>query len=174
MVEPSDRQVAALGRRDDWRAAGGGPWIAATYYRDQRGGGAFTDDGWFRTGDVATIDAEGYIRIVDRTKDLREVRRRVDLLGGAGERAHGPPEGAGGRGDRRPARALGGAPSGLRGREPGETVTEEELLAHLAPHLAKWRLPDHVAFIDEVPKTSVGKFYKRTLRDKFAGYRLPE
>ena len=58
--------------------------------------------------------------------------------------------------------------------EPGETLTSEELRAHLEPLVARWWLPDAVELIDEVPKTSVGKFSKRTLRDKFAGYELPD
>jgi fatty-acyl-CoA synthase len=55
----------------------------------------------------------------------------------------------------------------------GETVTKEEILAFLAPKLAKWQIPDDVVFIDQVPKTSVGKFSKKTLRDRFADYQLP-
>jgi fatty-acyl-CoA synthase len=58
--------------------------------------------------------------------------------------------------------------------EPGETLTAEEVRAHLEPLVPRWWLPDAVEFIDEVPKTSVGKFSKRTLREKFAGYRLPD
>jgi len=57
--------------------------------------------------------------------------------------------------------------------EPGETMTAEEVLAYLAPKLAKWQVPDAVVFIDEVPKTSVGKFSKKTLRERFADYQLP-
>jgi fatty-acyl-CoA synthase len=56
----------------------------------------------------------------------------------------------------------------------GETVTKEEILAFLAPKLAKWQLPDDVVFIDQVPKTSVGKFSKKTLRDRFAEHKLPD
>jgi acyl-CoA synthetase (AMP-forming)/AMP-acid ligase II len=58
--------------------------------------------------------------------------------------------------------------------EPGETLTFEELRAHLEPLVARWWLPDALELIDEVPKTSVGKFSKRTLREKFAGYKLPD
>jgi len=57
---------------------------------------------------------------------------------------------------------------------PGETLTAEEVRAHLRPHVPGWWVPDAVEFIDEVPKTSVGKFSKRTLRERFAGYRLPD
>jgi fatty-acyl-CoA synthase len=58
--------------------------------------------------------------------------------------------------------------------EPGQTLTEQEVLEHLEPLVARWWLPDAVEFIDEVPKTSVGKFSKRSLRERFADYRLPE
>ena len=57
---------------------------------------------------------------------------------------------------------------------PGETLTAEEVRAHLVPLVPKWWLPDAVEFIDEVPKTSVGKFSKRTLRERFAGYQLAD
>ena len=73
-----------------------------------------------------------------------------------------------------PARAVGGAAAGLRGGRAGRDAHREELRAHLEPLVAHWWLPDAVEFIDEVPKTSVGKFSKRTLREKFAGYKLPE
>jgi fatty-acyl-CoA synthase len=56
--------------------------------------------------------------------------------------------------------------------KPGETLTAEEVIAHLEPRVAKWWLPDAVEFIDEVPKTSVGKFSKKTLREKFGGYQV--
>ncbi|ODT95928.1 MAG: hypothetical protein ABS81_31285 [Pseudonocardia sp. SCN 72-86] len=56
--------------------------------------------------------------------------------------------------------------------KPGQSVTKDELVAFLEPRVAKWWLPDAVEVIDEVPKTSVGKFSKKTLRDKFSGYRI--
>ena len=67
----SDRSSRAVGRRDAAASCRSpGPWIARTYYNDDRSPESFTDDGWLRTGDVATVDAEGYIRLVDRTKDV--------------------------------------------------------------------------------------------------------
>jgi fatty-acyl-CoA synthase len=57
--------------------------------------------------------------------------------------------------------------------KPGEELTREDVLEHLAGRLTKWQIPDDVVFLDEIPKTSVGKFSKKTLRDKFAGYVLP-
>jgi fatty-acyl-CoA synthase len=150
-----------------------GPWIAASYYNDERAGESFTADGWLRTGDVATIDSEGYIRLVDRTKDLiksggewiSSVEIENELM------AH--PQIA-------EAAVIGVASAKWSERplacvvlQPGETLTKEEILDFLAPRVAKWQLPDDVVFIDEVPKTSVGKFSKKTLRDRFAEMQLP-
>jgi fatty-acyl-CoA synthase len=150
-----------------------GPWIAREYYNDPRSGDSFTKDGWLRTGDVATIDEHGYIRLVDRTKDLiksggewiSSVELENEIM------AH--PAVA-------EAAVIGVAHERWQERplacvvvRPGQTLTKDELLAFLTPRVAKWWLPDDVAFIDEVPKTSVGKFSKKTLREQFADYRLP-
>jgi len=145
-----------------------GPWVARTYYNDDRAPESFTDDGWLKTGDVATADPEGYIRLVDRTKDLiksggewissveleNEIMAHPDVVEAAvigvastkwGERAMAcvvPVEGA--------------------------ELTADEVLKWLEDRVVKWWLPDRVEFIEEVPKTSVGKFSKKTLRDRFA------
>jgi fatty-acyl-CoA synthase len=58
--------------------------------------------------------------------------------------------------------------------KPGETLTKEDVIGHLVPRLAKWQLPDDVVFIPEVPKTSVGKFSKKTLREQFENHKLPD
>ena len=109
-----------MGRRGSRRAAGRGPWIASTYYNDERSAESFTDDGWLRTGDVATIDAEGYIRLVDRTKDLiksggewiSSVELENELM------AH--PEDRRGGGDRRAPPEVVRAAAGLRRRRQRE------------------------------------------------------
>jgi fatty-acyl-CoA synthase len=148
-----------------------GPWVAATYYDDPRAGESFTPDGWLRTGDVATIDPWGYVQLVDRTKDLiksggewiSSVEIENELM------AHPKIEEA----------AVIGVPDDRWGERPlacvvvkaGETLTKEEVIDHLRPRLAKWQVPDDVAFIDEVPKTSVGKFSKKDLRARFADRR---
>jgi fatty-acyl-CoA synthase len=150
-----------------------GPWIAATYYDDERASESFTDDGWLRTGDVAVVTPEGYIRLVDRTKDMiksgGEWISSVDLENAI----MGHPKVA-------EAAVIGvdhprwfERPLACVVVKPGEELTKEEVLAFLEGRVAKWWLPDDVAFIDEVPKTSVGKFSKKDLRDKFAGYELP-
>jgi fatty-acyl-CoA synthase len=150
-----------------------GPWIAATYYNDERAGESFTADGWLRTGDVATIDEVGRVRLVDRTKDLiksgGEWISSVDVENEL--MAHPKIKEA----------AVIGVPHPRWAERPlacivpkdGETVTKEDVIEFLTSRLAKWQLPDDVVFIDEVPKTSVGKFSKKTLRDRFADYRLP-
>lgn len=150
-----------------------GPWIAATYYDDERAGESFTDDGWLKTGDVAVVDSRGRVRLVDRTKDLiksggewiSSVEIENELM------AHPKIAEA----------AVIGVPHPRWSERPlacvvpaaGEEITKDEVLDYLAPKLAKWQLPDDVVFIDEVPKTSVGKFSKKTLRERFAEYVLP-
>jgi fatty-acyl-CoA synthase len=146
-----------------------GPWVAASYYNDPAGAVSFTDDGWLRTGDVATMDARGRIKLVDRTKDLiksggewiSSVELENELMGHPQIREA----------------AVIGIPDEKWSERPlacvvleeGAELTEGQVLEFLAPKIAKWQLPDHVVFIEEVPKTSVGKFSKKTLRDRFAG-----
>jgi fatty-acyl-CoA synthase len=152
-----------------------GPWVAGSYYDDPQRNQAF-QDGWFRTGDVATIDAEGYIQIMDRTKDLiksgGEWISSVDLENAimaypkVAEAAviavfHS-------KWQERPLACI--APVS----QHRETITKEEILDFLAARVPKWWLPDEILFIDAVPKTSVGKFNKRALRERFKDYRLPE
>jgi len=150
-----------------------GPWIAADYYNDSRSRESFTADGWLRTGDVATIDPSGRLRLVDRTKDLiksggewiSSVEIENELM------AHPKIREA----------AVIGVPHVKWSERPlacvvleqGESMTPQEVLDFLAPKVAKWQLPDAVEFIAEVPKTSVGKFSKKTLREQFADYVLP-
>jgi fatty-acyl-CoA synthase len=150
-----------------------GPWVAATYYDDERAGESFAPDGWLRTGDVATVDADGYIRLVDRTKDLiksggewiSSVELENELMGHPKIREAaviGVPHP---RWSERPLACVV--------LEPGASMTAEEVIDYLVPRVAKWQLPDDVVFIDEVPKTSVGKFSKKTLREQFADHELP-
>jgi acyl-CoA synthetase (AMP-forming)/AMP-acid ligase II len=149
-----------------------GPWIAAGYYR-----GAtpeqFTPDGWLRTGDVAAVDPYGNIRLVDRTKDLiksgGEWVSSVDLENQL--MAHPAVAEAAVIGVHHPKWQE--RPLACVVLKPGQDVTKEDILAFLAPRVAKWWLPDDVVFIDEVPKTSVGKFSKKDLRSRFADYELP-
>ncbi|CAN5566188.1 long-chain fatty acid--CoA ligase [soil metagenome] len=150
-----------------------GPWIAASYYDDDRSAESFTDDGWLRTGDVATVDSEAYIRLVDRTKDvvksggewISSVELENEIM------AHPKVAEAAVIGVTHPK--WGERPLACVVVAAGEELTRDEVLAFLDGKVAKWWLPDDVVFIDEVPKTSVGKFSKRTLRDRFADHQLP-
>ena len=145
-----------------------GPWVAAGYYNDDRETESFTDDGWLRTGDVATITREGYIRLVDRTKDLvksggewiSSVELENEIM------AHPKVKEAAVIGIR--DEKWGERPLACVVVRDGETLTRDEVLEFLDGRVAKWWLPDDVVFIDEVPKTSVGKFSKKTLRERFA------
>jgi fatty-acyl-CoA synthase len=152
-----------------------GPWVISGYYNDERGAEAF-QDGWFRTGDVATIDEEGYLQIVDRTKDLvksgGEWISTVDLenaimahpkvLEAAVIAVPHP------RWQERPLACVVPRPDHKGSLSPGE------ILEFLSSRVAKWQLPDEVIFIESVPKTSVGKFDKKVLREQFKEYKLPD
>jgi fatty-acyl-CoA synthase len=150
-----------------------GPWVASDYYRDERSDESFTADGWLRTGDVATIDPNGYVFLVDRTKDLvksggewiSSVELENEIM------AHPAVKEA----------AVIGVPHPKWAERPlacvvvhdTMTLTCEQLLDFLEPRVAKWWLPDDVVFLEEIPKTSVGKFSKKTLRDRFGNHTLP-
>jgi fatty-acyl-CoA synthase len=145
-----------------------GNWIAADYYDDERSRESFTDDGWLRTGDVAIVDGRGRIRLVDRTKDLiksggewiSSVELENELM------AHPKIAEAAVIGVSH--ERWGEAPLACVVKVAGEDLTEDEVLAFLEGKIAKWQMPKGVVWIDEVPKTSVGKFSKKTLRDDFA------
>ena len=150
-----------------------GSWIAASYYHDERAGDSFTADGWLRTGDVASVDERGRIRLVDRTKDLiksggewiSSVELENELM------AH--PQIAEAAVIGLPHERWGERPLACVVPAPGAELSKDDVMAHLTDKVAKWQLPQDVVFIDEVPKTSVGKFSKKTLRDRFADYELP-
>ncbi|MHB8464616.1 MAG: long-chain fatty acid--CoA ligase [Acidimicrobiales bacterium] len=151
-----------------------GPWVAREYYRlEGSTDSPSTPDGWLRTGDVAAIDAEGYIRLVDRTKDLvksggewiSSVELENAIMGHPAvveAAVVGVPHP---RWDERPLACIVLA--------PGETLTHDELRAFLTDKVAKWWLPDDTVVIDAVPKTSVGKFDKKVLRARFHDHVLP-
>jgi fatty-acyl-CoA synthase len=143
-----------------------GPWVTAAYHKDDDP--EKFDNGWLRTGDVGTIDPRGYITLTDRAKDViksgGEWISSVELEGTL--MAHpaireaavvGVPDE---RWDERPLAAIV--------LKDGESVTPEELCKWLADRVAKWWLPERWAVIDEVPKTSVGKFDKKVLRKQYA------
>ena len=147
-----------------------GPWIAASYFNAPDQSARWTSDGWFRTGDVANMDEEGCIKIVDRAKDLvksgGEWISSVDLENML--MGHPAVKEA----------AVIGVPHPKWQERPlaavvlkdGATATPEELRAFLGKSFAKWQLPDAIVFMTEIPRTSVGKFKKTALRQQFANW----
>ena len=149
-----------------------GPWIASGYYR-REGDAAFEADGWFNTGDVATICPLGYMQITDRSKDViksgGEWISSIDLE----NLAVGHPK------------VMEAAVIGIRHPKwderpllivipkKGESPTREELLAYMEGKIAKWWMPDDVVFVNEIPHTATGKILKTALRDQFKDYTLP-
>jgi fatty-acyl-CoA synthase len=146
-----------------------GFWVVKQYFRREVSSEHFTADGWFRTGDVATIDEDGFMMITDRTKDLvksgGEWISTVDLENKL--MAHPKVMEAAviaipdAKWAERPMAAIVPTPDGA-------DVTSEELREFLAPHFLKFWIPEKFAVIAEVPKTSTGKFDKKVLRQQYA------
>jgi fatty-acyl-CoA synthase len=144
-----------------------GPWIARAYYNDPEGADKFTEDGWLRTGDVAELSERSYIRLVDRTKDLvksggewissveleNAIMAHPDVLEAAVIAV--------------PDQRWGERPCACVVRRDGAGLDADGVRGFLGGTVAKWWLPDRVEFVDEVPKTSVGKFDKKALRARF-------
>jgi fatty-acyl-CoA synthase len=147
-----------------------GPWVARAYFEAPEGDDKFTDDGWFKTGDIVTIDRFGFIKITDRSKDLiksggewiSSVELENALMSHPSVSQAAviaiPHE----KWDERPLAAIV--------LMEGETVTEEELHSHLAADFAKFWLPDAYEFVEALPMTATGKFQKLKLREQFEGY----
>jgi acyl-CoA synthetase (AMP-forming)/AMP-acid ligase II len=131
-------------------------------------------DGWFATGDVAKIDSDGYVQLTDRSKDViksgGEWISSIDLENVAV--AHPAVQEAAVIGLPHPKWQE--RPFLIVVRKPGATASREELLAFLSERVAKWWLPDDVAFVDELPHTATGKLQKTKLRDQFRGHVLPD
>jgi fatty-acyl-CoA synthase len=151
-----------------------GPWVIAEYYHEPGTSEAFTE-GWFRTGDVVTIDPEGYMQIVDRVKDL--VKSGGEWISSVALEnaimAH--PKVAEAAVIAVPHPRWQERPLACVVPKPGlsEPLTKAEIYDALREKFEKWELPDDILFIDAVPKTSVGKFDKKVLRAQLADYRLP-
>jgi fatty-acyl-CoA synthase len=145
-----------------------GPTVTKGYFKQE--GDALTPDGWFETGDVATIDPHGYMHITDRTKDVIKsggewissielenlAVGHPDVAEAAVVAARHP------KWDERPLLVV--VP------KQGRTIEKQSLLDHIAPHVAKWWMPDDVVVVEEIPHTATGKILKMKLREQFAGY----
>jgi fatty-acyl-CoA synthase len=143
-----------------------GPWVLSAYFGDSPGA-AIDEDGWCDTGDVARLDADGYLHITDRAKDViksgGEWISSIDLENAAA--AHVAVAEA----------AVIGVPHArwqerpllLVRLQPGAAVTRDEMLDHLAEHVARWWLPDDVVVVDDLPHTATGKLLKTALRERY-------
>jgi fatty-acyl-CoA synthase len=148
-----------------------GPWVAASYYKSPDQAHRWTEDGWFKTGDIATMDDEGFIKIVDRAKDLvksgGEWISSVDientLMGHPAVKEAAVVGVPHPKWQERPVAAVV--------LKDGAQATPEELRAYLAQFFAKWQLPDAFVFLEALPRTSVGKFKKIALREQFAKWK---
>jgi fatty-acyl-CoA synthase len=151
-----------------------GPWICSDYFKLEGSAGTHSEDGWFDTGDVATIDPQGYMAITDRTKDViksgGEWISSIELE----NTAMGHPAVA-------EAAVIGVAhpkwterPLLVIVRAEGQDVSKGDMLAYFRGKVADWWIPNDVAFVDELPHTATGKVKKIELRKQFADYAFPE
>jgi fatty-acyl-CoA synthase len=147
-----------------------GPWILEHYFRETE---TALQDGWFATGDVATIDADGFMQITDRSKDViksgGEWISSIDLENVAV--AHPAVLEAGVIGIAHPK--WDERPLLIVVKKKDADVTKEELLAFLQGKIAKWWMPDDIVFVDQLPHTATGKLLKTKLREEFRAYKLP-
>jgi 3-(methylthio)propionyl---CoA ligase len=153
-----------------------GPWIIASYFKGEGGDPLRYDangKGWFPTGDVATIDADGFMQITDRSKDViksgGEWISSIDVENIA--MAHPAVAMAACIGMKHPK--WDERPIVVVVKKPGTEVTRDELLAFYEGKTAKWQVPDDVVFVDAIPLGATGKMQKMTLRQQLAGYKLP-
>ena len=146
-----------------------GPWITKTYYNSPEGDDKFTEDGYWRSGDVGMIDGEGQLKMVDRIKDLiksggewissldmeNDIMRHPEVLEAAVIGVPHP------KWEERPVAIVV-----LKNESKGR-IKDKDILDYLGRTFSKWQLPDKIEFVDEIPKTSVGKFNKRILKEKY-------
>lgn len=149
-----------------------GPWVVASYLGDE-GKDRFTADGWFKTGDVVTIDRDGYVRITDRSKDviksggewISSVALENALMSHPAVLEAAVFAGRHPRWDERPIAAIA--------FKEGQAATDEALREHLAPHFPKYWLPDAIVRVEQIPRNSTGKFMKAKLREQYGDMLMP-
>ncbi len=149
-----------------------GPWITSGYFKGV-GGRVIDEEGWFDTGDVATLDPDGYMQITDRSKDViksgGEWISSIDLE----NYAMGHPAVAEAAVIGLPHPKWDERPLLIVVKKKGAEVTKEELLDFMRGKVAKWQVPDDVVFVDELPHTATGKIMKTKLRQDFKDHKLP-
>jgi fatty-acyl-CoA synthase len=147
-----------------------GPWVASSYYNLPELRGKWTDDGWFRSGDVVTIDPNGYMKITDRAKDLiksgddwiSSVDLENALMGHPAVQEAAVIAVQHPKWQERPLAAVV--------LKEGEQVTAEDLKHYLAENFARWQLPDAIVFVVQLPHTPTGKLLKKELRKQFRNW----
>jgi len=150
-----------------------GPWIAASYFNRDDCADRFTADGWFKTGDIVTIDERGTVEVQDRSKDLiksggewiSSIAIENALMGHPAVAEAAVIAIADAKWGERPLAAIV--------LKAGAVATPAELRDFLAPRFPKFWLPDAFAFVDAIPRTAAGKFLKSSLRERFKDYRVP-
>jgi 3-(methylthio)propionyl---CoA ligase len=150
-----------------------GLWICKGYFKGE-GGNPVTKDGWFPTGDVATLDADGYLHITDRSKDViksgGEWISSIDLENAM--MAHPDVAEAAVIGVKHPK--WDERPLLVMVKKPGAAITRDQALAFLAGRVAKWWLPNDVVFVEQLPHTATGKLLKTKLREEFGQHKWPD
>jgi acyl-CoA synthetase (AMP-forming)/AMP-acid ligase II len=150
-----------------------GPWITSGYFKGEGGDAVIDADNWFDTGDVATIDPDGYMQITDRSKDviksggewISSIDVENEAVGCPGIAEAAVIAVAHPKWDERPLL--------VAVKEESASVTKEDVIEHLKGTLAKWQLPDDVIFVDQLPHTATGKILKMKLRTEYKDYKLP-
>ncbi len=151
-----------------------GPWVAKGYFNTPEGADKFTADGWFKTGDVVTIEPNGYITIQDRSKDLIKSGGEWISSVALENALMGHPSVSQAAVIAIPHPKWAERPLAVVVLKEGRTATVEELITFIEPGFAKWSLPDSIEFVDSIPLTATGKFLKMTLRERFKGYVSPK
>ncbi len=150
-----------------------GPWVCADYFKMEGQSDVHDEQGWFATGDVATIDTEGYMQITDRAKDViksgGEWISSIDLE----NTAVGHPQVAEAAVIGIPHPKWAERPLLIVVKKEEQEVGKEEILAWLKDRVANWWVPDDVVFVDEIPHTATGKILKLALRKQFENYQFP-
>jgi fatty-acyl-CoA synthase len=150
-----------------------GPWVSGAYFNTEEGQEKFIEHGWFKTGDIVTIDENGYVEIQDRTKDL--IKSGGEWISSVALEnalvAHDAVAEAAVIAV--PDERWGERPLGVVVLKEDAEATEEELVSHLAADHPKWSLPDAIEFVDEIPHTATGKALKMALRERYSATRKP-